>query len=189
MKIKDILRAAASVSAIGYPPLAAALPLINSLLPQNEHIAEHDTGDYIAARIAGLSPEQQARINDSEIDLEKTKVIEHTKIQQALAEVDITGRSTRPETVTKLTNTVCFTVIAVVTVWCISIINSDKDMAGSIIDGWPMIIALIAPMLAVIRSYFGMRTDEKNTRQHMAHGADKPLNGLAGIVRAIRGGG
>jgi len=188
MKIKDIITAAVAVGGIVYPPLIAALPLINSFLAKDQQLGNFSTGRQVSGAIDQLIPEVRVQIRESEIDLEKTKVIEHSKIQHALAAVDITGQSTRPSTVIKLTNTVCFTVITVVSVWCASIIAKDQEMVSSVIDGWPMIIALIGPMLAVIRSYFGTRTDEKNTRQHMAHGADKPLSGLAGIVRAVRGG-
>lgn len=188
MKIADILRLGATAGAIAFPPLAAALPLINAFLPPDKRLDGVATGNDILMAMAGLPQDKQEFILNAEIDLEKTKVIEHGKIQQALAAVDIAGKSTRPGTVVKLTNTICYVIILVVTMWAVAIFASELEMVGMITDGWPMILAIITPMLAVVRSYFGMRTDEKNTRQHMAHGHGKQLAGLAAVVGAMRSG-
>lgn len=187
MKIREILKLGAVAGAVAFPPLAAALPLINAFLPPDKQLDGVATGNDILAGMAGLPQDKQDYILDAEIDLEKTKVIEHSKIQQSLAAVDLAGKSTRPMTVTKLTNTICYVIILVVTMWAVAILAKELDMVKMITDGWPMILAIITPMLAVVRSYFGMRTDEKNTRQHMAHGHSKPLAGMAALVGAMRG--
>lgn len=187
MKIREILKLGAIAGAVAYPPLAAALPLINAFLPPDKRFDNVATGNDILAGMAGMPIDQQNMILEAEIDLEKTKVIEHSKIQQALAAVDMTGNSTRPMTVVKLTNAVCYVIVLVVTMWAVAIFASELEMVGMITDGWPMILAIITPMLAVVRSYFGMRTDEKNTRQHVAHGYSRPLQGIAAVVGAMRG--
>ena len=187
MKISEILKVGAMIGAPFFPALAAVLPVVNALLPDGKKLPDTATGAEINAAINGLPPEQQEMILNAEIDLEKTKVLEHTKVIDRLAAVDLVGASTRPASSMGFTYVVCYVVILVVTMWAVSIYEaSASERLQSINNGWPMILALIAPLLTVIRSYFGMRTDEKNTRQHTANGLTAPMKGLAKFISAVR---
>lgn len=186
MKISDILKAGATIGAAFFPPLAAVIPVVNAFMPSGQKLAETATGSEVSAAIATLPPEQQSTLLGAEIDLEKTKVIEHTKVISELAKVDATGNSTRPDIAVDFSRVISYVVILIVTMWAVAVYNSDTNPLSTINESWPFILAIITPLLAVIRSYFGMRTDEKNTRQHAANGTQAPLKGIANLISMIR---
>jgi len=186
MKISAILKAGAALASTFYPPLAGVIPIVNAFLPNDQQINESSTGLEVQAAIKTLPPGQQEMILSAEIDLKKTEVIEHTKVIEALADADSTGNSTRPKIAEDCSKTVNFVVILIVSMWAYSVLGKDAGLLKTIQDSWQMILAIIVPLLTIIRAYFGMRTDEKNTRQHTANGMSAPLKGFAKIISAIR---
>ena len=186
MKISEIIKAAATIGAPFFPALAAAIPVVNALLPDDKKLPDTATGSDVEVAIKGLPADRQVELLNSDIDLEKTKVIENTKVTQALAEVDKAGASTRPAIAKSFSRTVCFVVNLIVSMWAYSVMKGDQQMLSTINNSWQMILATITPLLLVIKAYFAMRTDEKNTRQHTANGLASPLKGVASLISAIR---
>jgi hypothetical protein len=186
MKISEIIKAAATIGAPFFPALAATIRVVNAFLPDDKRLPDTATGSDVDVAIKGLPADRQVELLNADIDLEKTKVIENTKVTQALAEVDKAGASTRPAIAKSFSRTVCFVVILIASMWAYAVLAGKNELLEIIIDSCLMIVALIAPLLAVIRSYFGLRTDEKNTRQHTANGLASPLKGVASFISAIR---
>jgi len=186
MKISEIIKAAATIGAPFFPALAATIPVVNAFLPDDKKLPDTATGSDVEVAIKGLPADRQVELLNSGIDLEKTKVIENTKVTQTLAEVDKAGASTRPEIAKSFSLTVCFVVILIVSMWAYSVMKGDQQMLSTINNSWQMILATITPLLLVIKAYFAMRTDEKNTRQHTANGLASPLKGVASLISAIR---
>jgi hypothetical protein len=186
MKISEIIKAAATIGAPFFPALAAAIPVVNAFLPDDKKLPDTATGGDVEGAIRGLPADRQVELLNADIDLEKTKVIENTKVTQALAEVDKAGASTRPAIAMCFTITVCFNALLTVSMWAYAVLAGQNELLTTIIDSWQMILAINAPFLLVIKAYFGMRTDEKNTRQHTANGLASPLKGIASVISAIR---
>ncbi len=186
MKVSDILTAAATVGSMFFPALGPVINLANTLLPADKQVPESATGDDVAEAIKGLPMDRQAMILSADIDLKKTEILEHTKITSVLAKTDITGNSTRPAIADDFAKVISFVIILMVSMWAYAVMTGNKEMLGIIQDSWQMILAVTVPPLAVIRSYFGMRTDEKNTRQFAARGLNAPLRGIANVVNAWR---
>ena len=96
MKLKQILEGAATVGSVYYPPLAAAIPLINAFLPNDEKLSEVATLGEVNTAIDKLPHDVRQSLYEADIDLEKTEILEFTKIQTMLNEADNKGSSTRP---------------------------------------------------------------------------------------------
>ena len=102
---------------------------------------------------------------------------------QALCEVDKTGNTTRPEIALDMSKIICFSVIAIVSLYCVAIGTGNEDMIQSIVSGWPFIVAVLGVPAGIVNSYFGKRTKEKQQKYDAASGVSAPLGILARLFK------
>lgn len=174
MKIKDILRGAAGVVAYANPALGAAVAAINTFLPDSDQIPINANGKQVEAALENLPSNQQLQLLEKEIDLEIRKAETWADIQRVHNETDATGASTRPKIAMLMAITVCVSVLPVSFALAWAIYDNDSETI-KIIDTavWPL-LALIGTPTVLLRSYFGMRTQEKKARYAASVG--KPIN-------------
>jgi hypothetical protein len=174
MKLKQILEGALAAGSIAYPPLSAAIPIINAFLEPSKKLIGEASGEQVNSAIMTLPHDKQLILMEAEIDVAKTEVLEFTKVQTVLNAADANGSSTRPQIAKDFSRIVAFVVISIITMFVVSVINKDYEALKLLQNNWQLILATIGPLLLVIRSYFGMRTDEKKARQYSAFNIEKP---------------
>jgi len=93
MKLRDILRGAATIMGTLHPGIGAAIGLVNNFLPDDKKIPESSTGAEVQAAIATLTPGQQSSIMEREIDLKISQEEGWTERYKAMCQSD--GQETR----------------------------------------------------------------------------------------------
>ncbi|MFH1526560.1 MAG: hypothetical protein ABIG69_07905, partial [Bacteroidota bacterium] len=156
---------------------------INEFLPDDKKLPADATGEQAKDAISALPPEQQALVLMKEFDVEIVEAQEFTKVQQALAQADATGASTRPIIAKMMAYCVAFVVLAFSSMWIVAVVGDQVNMMGKLTEAWPLMLAVLGTPTALLRSYFGMRTREKESRYNMA----TPNSSVPGALSQIIG--
>jgi hypothetical protein len=182
MKLWGILKKVGSVALTASTGGAAGpiLAAINAVLPSGEQLPENATGDQAMEAIEGLPPSERAAIMDKQFDVEIAGIQSWTSIQEALAVADATGSSTRPQIAYMMAWLVVLSAAAIIAALTAAIVTNDVEMVKALMDAWPFILAILGTPAALLRAYFGMRTDEKKARYNTAAG--HPAQGIAGAI-------
>ena len=184
MKLWDIIAKAGKVAISALVPgVGLIVEAINAFLPDDKKLPADATGDQAKDAISALPPDQQALVLMKEFDVEIVEAQEFTKVQQALAQADATGSSTRPYIAKLMAQCVGFVVIASSAMWVISIARDQVSMMTALRDSWPLMLAILGPPIGLLNSYFGKRTKEKESRYNMA----APNSSVPGALSQIIG--
>ena len=166
------------------PPLSGlAFDLINDALPSDKKLSETSTGIDAEKAVASLPPDQKAALLMKKLDVEIVKTKEWTNIVKALAEVDKTGNTTRPDIAKDQSNLIGFGIVSAMGSISYAIVTSDSEMIRSISTLWPLIMALIGVPAGIVNYYFGKRTKEK-TQKYEAATNTPPV---AGVISQVIG--
>lgn len=184
MNFKEILKTVGSglISTL-VPGGSAIIEGINAFLPVDKKLPENSTGIQAQNAISNLSPEVQQQVLTKKYDVKVEEIRGFTDRFKAMAEVDKTGNTTRPAIAMMMAKIISFAVIAIISVFTVAVINNDTAMIKSIVDGWPFIVAILGTPTALIRSYFAMRTKEKQQKYEAATGTSAPVNLLASLFK------
>lgn len=128
------------------------------------------TGNQLIEQIAALPADQLQQVYMAEIELQTTESNNFAAIQATLADADKTGNSTRPWCAKLIVSTVCLIDLCFAGGLLVSAFKSVDPMAA-LKDCWPLILAMLVPLLGVVNQYFGKRTEEKTNRARLAAGA------------------
>ena len=189
MKFKDILKLGASVAATANPAVGAALGLVNKFLPDDEKLPESASVLDITKKVETLPPEVQQSIQESEIELKKVESNNWVEIQRALNDADKSGESTRPYIAKLMAWCVALSIMPLSIGILYAIASGQTETIEAISDASLVVLALIGTPTALLNSYFGKRTKEKEHRVQAAAG--QPVNqsgsGLLGMVAGLIG--
>lgn len=184
MKLWDIIAKAGKVAISTLVPGGGLIvEAINAFLPDDKKLPADATGDQAKAAVSALPPEQQALVLMKEFDVEIVEAQEFTKVQQALANVDATGASTRPQIALMMAKVICFNVLVASSVWAVAVIRDQVSMMTALTNSWPLLLSILAPLITLLNSYFGKRTKEKEARYNMA----VPNSSVPGALSQIIG--
>lgn len=181
--LKILGKVGGSILADVVPGGNAIINVVNEFLDDEDKLPEKATGADIQGAISKLPPNFQAEVLNKEFDVEITEIQEHTKVIAALADVDKTGNSTRPAIAMMMAKIVSFSVITLIAVLSIAIINANVETIKAIGDNWPLVIAILGTPTALLRSYFGMRTKEKQ-QKYQAVSSAAPSSILTNLISA-----
>lgn len=186
MKLSDILKTAGA-AAIRHtiPNGSLVLELINSFLPDDKKLSGSATGAEAEQAIESLPADQRAMLMERELDVKLAEINSWTYIQQSLNEADASGASTRPKIALMMSYVVMFTVLVFMSIWAISVIRHNTEILELLSGSWELVLTLLGTPTALLRSYFGMRTEEKVARYASAAGQPKQ-SVFAEIISAIR---
>jgi len=165
------------IISIMVPGGAAIVAGINAFLPDDKKLPENATGSQVQDSISNLPPEKQAEILAKEYDVEIAKIESWATIQGHLSKADATGASTRPTIAMMMAWLVVLQVITVCILMISSVLMVNNELLSTIKEFWPMLLASMGTPILLLRSYFGMRTEEKKHRVHAATGV-APIAGL-----------
>lgn len=181
MKLINILGKLGGAALKSIPGVGAAAEIIgfvNGVLPKDKQVSENSTGDKVLAVIKDLPTEQMNEVLIKKFDVEIEEIKGHSEVIKALADVDKVGASTRPEIAklyAYLTALIAYTITWGLT---FAVATGNNALLEQVQDLWPMVLAVITPFVAIIRSYFGMRTKEKQQKYEAASGVS-PIVGAA----------
>ena len=183
MNLKGILNVGALVAGTVFPPLGAAIKIINTQLPKDQQLPESATGSQAEAAMMTLPASAQASLLSQEIAAEVTKDNNFKDIVLALNEADASGASTRPQMADKAMNTLVGQSVAMMICIMYAVATGDTEMIQNIKDLWPLVLALLAPFAAVVKQYLGIRTQDKRARLQAAVG--QPVSAPVGILNTL----
>jgi len=163
------------------------LDSVNAFMPDNEKLPDEATGHQTLAAIGNLPAEQQAIVLSKQFDVEIAEITGWSSVVDSLAKADATGASTRPTIAMMMAQVVAFAVIVAISGWAVAVLTNKADLLKSLADSWTLIVTIIGTPTALLRAYFGMRTDEKKSRYSVASGGPVQsggmLSGLAALIK------
>jgi hypothetical protein len=184
MNIGNILKkAGSSLLRNAFPPISSiAFDLINDALPTGKKLSETATGEDAEKAIKSLPPEQRLSLMEKKLDVEIAEIKEWTNVVDALAEVDKTGNSTRPEIARDQSNLIGFGVVATLGSISYAIVTQDSKMIDSISSAWPLISAALGVPASIVISYFGKRAMDKSQKYQAVANVSPPAGTISQII-------
>ena len=177
--IKDIIP--------GYGMAEEVINTINNFLPNNQKLTEHTTGDNALTAINSLSPDKKAELLSKQCDVEIVEAEQWTNVIESLSKADISGSSTRPQIAKMMAYMVCFTVLTLDSAIFYAIVTDKQEILKAIADAWPLILAILGTPTALLRSYFGLRTQDKQMRANTALGVPAlPTGGILSMFKNLK---
>lgn len=184
MKLKDILKGAATIAGTLNPAIGTAIGVVNTFLPEDKKLPETATGQDVTSAIQSLPPGQQVSILEKEINLEALKIQESYETVRVMLESDAKNpHSTRPYIAKQSFHVVAFTIIIVVSLWAYAVGSDKQAMVKTIMEGWPFILGVLGPLVVLLRTYFGVLKQERSDKLNAAN--KQPAGG--GIANLVAG--
>lgn len=169
MNIKSILKTVGMGLLSASPFGAAAIPVINALLPDNKKLPASATGNDAKEIIASLPPTEQVKIDLAEINLLVEEERGRTERYVAMASSD--GQETRAKIVVKAMNTLIG--LSVVFVLATVYVYVTEGAAAAFSVNMAIVYGTITATFAyVVRAYFGDLRNETKSRHQTID--DKP---------------
>lgn len=188
MKLLDIAKtvgsAIISTAVPGGPLLLAG---INELLPDDKKLPPSATGQDVQDAVASLPPEQQAAVINKEFDVDLTQIRESNETLRAMLASDAASQhTTRPYIAKHAFHMVAFVSVVVICLWAYGVAKQDEKLVTAVMNGWPFVLAVIAPFVVLLRAYFGVLKQEQRDRINGATGTST-TTGAAAIISGILG--
>lgn len=136
-----------------------------------------------AAKVAlQENPEMAVEFERVANELEATIFKERGETMRAAINADKDNpHTTRPKIALGAFRLVSFVTIVVVSMWAVAVWNADAAMVKIIVEGWPWLVAIIAPFVGWLNSYFGILRKEQADKLSASTG-QAPLSGIASVV-------
>lgn len=167
---------------------SAVVGMINGFLPDDKKLPENATGTQAMSAISTLAPAQQAQVLTKECDVEIEEIRADARKFEAMAQVDATGHTARPEVVLMMAKVLSFGIIILLTPMAIAIVQKDFETVKVLGGIWTALAAILYWPASIILRYFGARTVEKQQKYQAATGAPPPPVPLGmGLVSQIAG--
>ena len=184
-KFKDILNFAGNVTSVVAPPVGMAINAINAMLPSDEKLPDDATVNDIKKKYEALPESDRTALYEKELELEITDSNNWREIQEALSKADAANSSTRPYIAVIMAWTVVIAINITVGAFAICLAFSNTDGIAAIQNAWSFILAVLGTPTVLLRSYFGMRTEEKKARYALA-GGEPQVSGLQSLISLFR---
>ena len=158
---------------------------INELLPDDKKLPADATGKDIGDAVASLPPDQRASVMNKEFDVQITQIKESNATVRAMLDADTkTPHTTRPYIAKGSFKVVAFTVITTISIWAYGVLKGDEKLIAAVVNGWPFVLAVIAPLVVLLHAYFGVLKNEQKNKLDAANGVSNP-SGLTGLITGI----
>ena len=186
MKLWDIVKTVGTglISAT-VPGAGLLIGAVNEFLPDDKKLPPTATGTDLSNAVESLPAEQRGKLMEKEFDVEITEIKEsHSTLRTALEADAANPQSTRPKIAYQAFQVVGVTTIITISLWAYGVAMGDDKMVRTVMDGWPFVVAVTAPLVVLLRAYFGVLKQEHNNRLDAA-GGHPTRGGLAGLLSAI----
>jgi len=184
MNLMGVLKMVGTGLLASTPLGAAALPVINSFLPDDKKLDESSTGADAQSAVDALPPAARENLMLANITLETEKVKGRTARYEAMCAAD--GQETRAKMVMRAMNTL----IALSLIF-LAFVGWVYVTKGATVAANPAMVALflsiVGPFAYVVRAYFGDLKSETQSRHATVDDKAHPLKGLGAVIAAIKG--
>lgn len=179
MNLKALLSGALNVAATLHPAVGIAAQLVNSFLPAEQQLSEQATGQQVLSAYEGLSPNSQALV-DQRAAVELANIQASTDKLSAMVSAETATGNTRPFIAQMMAWAVFLAVMLMMLMWGKAVWAKDAESLKQLADSWPLMLAILATPTALLRAYFGLRTQEKKARYAAVTGQPiaSAVNGL-----------
>lgn len=178
MKLRDVLRGAATVAGTLNPAVGAAIGLVNQFLPDDKQLPQTATGaDIEDAMVANIPPQQRASLYERKVDLEIAQEEGWTARYEAMCRSD--GQGTRAWIAKQMARVLVFEILAF-TVWAFWY---PEQLSNPVL--WTVFGTLTGVPGTLLLNYFGNLRKEQGQRAAAISGV-QPLGALASMVKALK---
>ena len=169
-----------------FPAAAPVLAAVNKFLPDDQQLPATATGDQVKDAISALPADKRAEVMAMQFDVEKVNIQESHQTARAMFQADENSKhTTRPKIALGAFRVVSFVAILIVSVWAVAVLTGKQDLAKTIQDGWPFVLAVIGPFVGWLNRYFGILKLEHQNRLNAAN--QQPIQGgIAGLISAFK---
>jgi len=165
---------------------SAILGVVNEFLPANKQLSADATGHDVSNAIQSLPADQRAAVMEKQFDVDITQIKESNSTLRVMLESDVKNpHSTRPYIAKGAFLVVAFSIIVIISLWAVSVFNNDVSTVTAVVDGWPFVLAVMAPLVTLLYAYFGVLKNEHKNKLDAASGAATAPAGIAGILSAV----
>jgi hypothetical protein len=174
------------IATVAGPAAPLVIGAINAILPDEQKLPDNATGQQAQDAMATIPAAERAALMDKQFDVEITQIKESGDTLRTMLTADATmAHTTRPYIAKGSFMVVAFTSITTVSLWAYGILKADTKMVETIVNGWPFLLSAIAPLVMLLRAYFGVLQGEQKTKLDAAAGVSSP-SPLAGLIQAFR---
>lgn len=183
MKLLDILKTVGGgLISTMVPGGPAIIGLINEVLPDDKKLPATASG---SDAMLALSPEQHADILGKEFDVDITQIKESNETLRVMLESDAKNpHSTRPYIAKHSFHVLALVTVAVIGAWSYGVFTQKEEIIKAVMGGWPFILAVVAPFVALLHSYFGMLKAEHKDKIDAAAGSPQP-SGMGALISSF----
>lgn len=187
MNLQNVLKAAGSAALASFPPYGPlAIAALNQVLPDSQKLPETATAADAKTALGSLPEEDRVTILTQELKLEEAKIKEAGDTVRTMLIHDAkTPQSTRPFIAKG-----CFWVLGAVAVMTSSAITyaavkGEGNTIMALSSSWELIAVVIAPLVYVLKAYFGAIQTEQKQRLNAANGYNIET-GISAITGALK---
>ena len=186
MKLWDIIKTVGTgLISVAIPGAGLLIGAVNEFLPDDKKLPVNATGTELSNAVESLPAEQRASLMEKEFDVDITQIQESNSTLRVMLESDTKNpHTTRPYIAKGSFHVIGFTIVVTVSIWAYGVVQADAILVKAVMDGWPFILAVIGPLVALLLAYFGVLKNEHRDRLHAASGVSKP-GGIAGLISAF----
>lgn len=179
--MKNFLTGLLGVVADTNPVVGGALALVNSFLPDDKKLPDKATGADIQNEYDKLPADIRAKV-DERAEVELAHIQASTDKLGYMVSVESKSANTRPFIALMMAWVVAIAVTGIMFIWGITVWQQNALALKTLTESWPLALAVLSIPSALLRAYFGMRTNEKKARYAAATGQP-----IAGIFSTIAG--
>ena len=72
-----------------------------------------------------------------------------------------------------------------ISLWGYGVYKAEKEMVETIVNGWPFLLAAIAPLVVLLHAYFGVLKQEHKDRLNAADTKPTTPGGIVGLISSL----
>ena len=165
------------------PGGAGILSMVNEVLPEGSKLPANATGSQAVSAIDNLSPDLKAKVMLKKFDVNLEQIKQSHETLQTMLVSDATNpHSTRPKIALGSFRVVAISILLTVSTWTYAVFSGDKDMVSAVMNGWPFLLSVIAPLIILLQAYFGVLRKETQDKLNASNGGQSQ-----GAVASIMG--
>ena len=181
--LSDVVKVGEGVLSVAAPELAPVVGIVNSLLPSDKQLPQNATGNQVAAAYQGLNPDQQVQIREKMLDTQASMYsTQGDAIKAMFASAATAPNDEHGIIALKSFRVIAFTIITMVSLWSYAVATNNDAMVKSINGGGVLVLTWIAPLVYVLKSYFGAVIVQHANNVKAATGQDTVVGGIVATI-------
>lgn len=186
-KFSKWIRGATTAAGVLCPAALPVVGIINSLLPKEKHLPKDASPEHVESVYNSLGPKQQAQVMER-VEVELAEIQASVDKLEAMVSVEEKATNCRPYIAMMMAGVTCLAISAAMVMWLRAVWVGDTGSLAQLKESWELMLVLLATPTALLKAYFGMRTNEKTARYQAAVGQQVQNNGgvLSNLIGAFK---